>query len=69
MNLIPDVSSSTSLFMAFLINQIAFWPKFNVRDKKVLQLKNGNITLIPDDFNLDKTNFLNSPEVLNEFEK
>jgi hypothetical protein len=48
---------------------IDFWPTFNVNKKEVMQIMKDNITLIPDDFNLEKTNFLNSAKVLDEFEK
>ncbi|KAJ7911456.1 hypothetical protein B0H13DRAFT_2009505 [Mycena leptocephala] len=34
-----------------------------------MQLMRDNLTMIPDDWDVDKTNFLNSPEVLNGFEK
>ncbi|KAI0639960.1 alpha/beta-hydrolase [Trametes polyzona] len=45
------------------------WPRFTPQAKNVLQLKRDNITAIPDDFNLEKTNFLDSARVLNEFQK
>jgi len=45
------------------------WPQFTSSGKEVLQLMRNNITVIADDFDLEKTNFLNSPRVLNEFEK
>ncbi|KAL5503975.1 hypothetical protein ACEPAH_8047 [Sanghuangporus vaninii] len=45
------------------------WPQFTSSGKKVLQLMRDNITVIDDDFNLEKTTFLNSAKVLNEMEK
>jgi len=51
------------------MNPGAFWPTFNAKRPEVMQIMKDNITLIPDDFNLEKTNFLNTAEVLNEFEK
>ncbi|TFK35561.1 alpha/beta-hydrolase [Crucibulum laeve] len=42
------------------------WPKY---PRGVLQLQRDNITVIPDDFDLVKTNFLNTDRVLSEFEK
>jgi len=51
------------------LNPGSFWPTFDVRNPQVMQLKKDNITLIPDDFNLQKTNFLNTDKVLNEFQK
>ncbi|KII89856.1 hypothetical protein PLICRDRAFT_174676 [Plicaturopsis crispa FD-325 SS-3] len=44
------------------------WPAYDSK-KQVLQLMRDNITLIPDDFNVDKTQFLSSQEVLDAFEK
>ncbi|KAF9266390.1 alpha/beta-hydrolase [Marasmius fiardii PR-910] len=43
------------------------WPTYT--NQTLLQLMRDNITVIPDDFDLDKTNFLLTDEVLNEFEK
>ncbi|TDL25772.1 alpha/beta-hydrolase [Rickenella mellea] len=51
------------------LNPGANWPQYTLATKKVLQLQRNNITVIPDDFNLAKTNFLNSAAVLNAFEK
>ncbi|EJD00170.1 alpha/beta-hydrolase [Fomitiporia mediterranea MF3/22] len=45
------------------------WPRFTSKGRQVLQLMRNNITAINDDFHLEKTEYLNSPEVLNEFEK
>ncbi|EIN14306.1 alpha/beta-hydrolase [Punctularia strigosozonata HHB-11173 SS5] len=51
------------------LNPGAFWPRFTSKTKQVLQWMKNNITGIPDDWNVDRTEFLNSREVLNEFEK
>ncbi|KAI0828958.1 alpha/beta-hydrolase [Trametes gibbosa] len=51
------------------LNPGAPWPRFTLQAKNVLQLMRDNITVIPDDFLLEKTNFLNSAQVLNEFQK
>jgi hypothetical protein len=51
------------------VSHTAFWPTYNLKNKKVLQIKKDNVTLISDDFNLGKTDFLNSAKVLDEFEK
>ncbi|KAJ7581661.1 alpha/beta-hydrolase [Mycena floridula] len=62
-------------YMDFYINFIndlnpgAAWPQYTVSDKKVLQLMRDNITTITDDWDVEKTDFLNTAEVLNEFEK
>ncbi|EMD42187.1 hypothetical protein CERSUDRAFT_110727 [Gelatoporia subvermispora B] len=45
------------------------WPEFTLDTKNVLQLMRNNITVIHDDFNLNKTTFLNSERVLDEFQK
>ncbi|KAI0081105.1 alpha/beta-hydrolase [Panus rudis PR-1116 ss-1] len=45
------------------------WPQFTSKEKKVLQLMRDNVTVIEDDWNLEKTNFLLLPEVLAEFQK
>ncbi|KAK0470133.1 alpha/beta-hydrolase [Desarmillaria tabescens] len=45
------------------------WKRYTPTSKHVLQLLRNNITMIPDDWDVDKTDFLNSPFVLNEFEK
>ncbi|OCH95751.1 alpha/beta-hydrolase [Obba rivulosa] len=45
------------------------WPEFDLESRSVLQLMRNNITVIPDDFNLEKTVFLNSERVLDEFQK
>ncbi|KAJ6488120.1 alpha/beta-hydrolase [Mycena vitilis] len=52
------------------LNPGAQWSAFSTTGKRqVMQLIRGNLTMIPDDWDVDKTNFLNSQEVLNEFEK
>ncbi|CAL1694187.1 unnamed protein product [Somion occarium] len=45
------------------------WPEFDLTTKSVLQLLRDNVTIIPDDFLLDQTNFLIEPRVLAEFQK
>ncbi|KAF9048751.1 alpha/beta-hydrolase [Panaeolus papilionaceus] len=45
------------------------WPSYSTKTRKVLQLVRDNITLIPDDFNIVQTNFLNTVQVLDEFAK
>ncbi|KAJ7837789.1 alpha/beta-hydrolase [Mycena olivaceomarginata] len=47
------------------------WPAYNSAGAtgQVMQLLRDNVTVIPDDWDVDKTDFLNSAEVLNEFEK
>ncbi|CDO73084.1 hypothetical protein BN946_scf185007.g138 [Trametes cinnabarina] len=45
------------------------WPRFTPNSKNELQLMRDNITVIPDDFDLAKTTFLESTRVLAEFQK
>ncbi|KAI1793184.1 alpha/beta-hydrolase [Ganoderma leucocontextum] len=45
------------------------WPRYTASSENVLQLMRDNITAIPDDFLIEKTNFLDSAHVLNEFQK
>ncbi|KAF4571165.1 hypothetical protein EYR36_008493 [Pleurotus pulmonarius] len=51
------------------MNPGATWPQYTQAGKQVLQLMRGNITAIPDDFDVDKTDFVNSERVLAEFQK
>ncbi|TBU25305.1 alpha/beta-hydrolase [Dichomitus squalens] len=51
------------------LNPGAPWPQFTQTNKAVLQLMRDNITAILDDFLIDKTTFLDSAYVLNEFQK
>ncbi|KAF8123482.1 alpha beta-hydrolase [Boletus edulis] len=45
------------------------WPRYDTSSRYVMQLMRNNITLIPDDFSIARTNYLNSPLVLAAFEK
>ncbi|KAH7912797.1 alpha beta-hydrolase [Hygrophoropsis aurantiaca] len=45
------------------------WPRYSSSSKQVMQLMRDNITLIPDDFSLARTDFVNSPALLAAFEK
>ncbi|KAI0067181.1 alpha/beta-hydrolase [Artomyces pyxidatus] len=47
----------------------AAWPQFKLASTTILQLMRNNITPIVDDFRVDMTDFENSAEVLNEWEK
>ncbi|RDB19277.1 Lipase 1 [Hypsizygus marmoreus] len=51
------------------LNPGANWPAFTLASRRVMQLLRDNVTLIPDDWELEKTDFLNTVEVLDEFEK
>ncbi|KAG5653648.1 hypothetical protein H0H81_011750 [Sphagnurus paluster] len=45
------------------------WPMYAPTSRNIMQLKRDNVTVIPDDWDVEKTNFLNSAEVLAEFQK
>ncbi|KAG6885765.1 hypothetical protein C0992_004908 [Termitomyces sp. T32_za158] len=45
------------------------WPRYTLQNRSVLQLKRGNITIIPDEWDLDQTRFFNTEMVLAEFQK
>ncbi|KAJ8072177.1 hypothetical protein PM082_015735 [Marasmius tenuissimus] len=45
------------------------WPRYSNSNPQVLQLQRGNTTTIPDDWDLEKERFLNTDEVLDEFQK
>ncbi|KAJ3712185.1 alpha/beta-hydrolase [Lentinula raphanica] len=45
------------------------WPRYSTQSRQVMQLLRGNITAIPDTWDVDKTDFLLTQEVLNEFQK
>ncbi|KAJ3829577.1 alpha/beta-hydrolase [Lentinula raphanica] len=45
------------------------WPRYSTQSRQVMQLLRGNITAIPDTWDVDKTDFLLTQEVLHEFQK
>lgn len=45
------------------------WKAFQPNSKQVMQLLRNNVTMIPDDFELVQTNFINSARVLSEMQK
>ncbi|PPQ83087.1 hypothetical protein CVT25_003791 [Psilocybe cyanescens] len=51
------------------LNPGADWLQFTPTSPRVLQLIRNNLTMIPDTFDLRKTDFSNSAKVLNEFQK
>ncbi|KAJ7621945.1 alpha/beta-hydrolase [Mycena polygramma] len=65
----------TSQIMDYYINFVndlepgAGWTAYDVDAPQVMQLQRNNNTMISDDWHLDKTTFLNSVQVLDEFEK
>ncbi|KAG6860435.1 hypothetical protein C0995_011203 [Termitomyces sp. Mi166 len=70
---VEDDFSNTMLdfWLAFVheMNPGTEWPRYTLQNRSVLQLKRGNITAIPDDWDLNKTRFLNTERVLAEFQK
>ncbi|KAF8207069.1 alpha/beta-hydrolase [Mycena galopus ATCC 62051] len=72
----PVEDAFSQQFMDFYINFVndlnpgGPWQAYSLEGtRQVMQLLRDNITMIPDNWDVDKTNFLNSPEILNEFEK
>ncbi|KAG7090002.1 hypothetical protein E1B28_011624 [Marasmius oreades] len=70
----PSVENEfSSKMMDFWVNFVTDlnpgpeWPRYT--NQTLLQLMRDNITVIPDVFDLEKTNFLLTDEVLDEFEK
>ncbi|KAI0692949.1 alpha/beta-hydrolase [Cytidiella melzeri] len=61
----------TDFYLNFIndLNPGAPWPQFNLETKQVLQLQRNNITVIRDDFNLEKTMFLDSVNTLAQMQK
>ncbi|KAF7773481.1 hypothetical protein Agabi119p4_5648 [Agaricus bisporus var. burnettii] len=46
------------------------WPQFNnAAQRSIMQLMRNNITPVPDDFDVERTDFLNTVNVLGEFQK
>ncbi|KAF5327028.1 hypothetical protein D9619_004786 [Psilocybe cf. subviscida] len=45
------------------------WERFNPRSPRVLQLQRDNVTMIPDDWDVARVDFCNTPKVIGEFEK
>ncbi|KAG7089956.1 hypothetical protein E1B28_011581 [Marasmius oreades] len=73
---VPEVevdfaNTMTDFYLNFIhdLNPGPQWPKYNLGTRPVLQLLRGNITVIPDDWDTDKTSFLNSERVLKEYQK
>ncbi|KIP11686.1 hypothetical protein PHLGIDRAFT_99101 [Phlebiopsis gigantea 11061_1 CR5-6] len=73
---VPEVETDfANQMLDFYINFIndldpgAPWPRYTSQTKQVLQLMRNNVTAIPDDFLSDKTNFLDSQDVLAQMQK
>ncbi|KAJ7037859.1 alpha/beta-hydrolase [Mycena alexandri] len=59
-------------FLNFItdLNPGAEWPPYSLNNtRQVMQLMTKNVTMIPDDWDLERTDFLNSQLLLDEFEK
>ncbi|CAL1694184.1 unnamed protein product [Somion occarium] len=61
----------TDFYINFIndLNPGGGWPVFDSKSKSVMQLLRNNITIIPDDFEVQKTDFLTSPSILAEFQR
>ncbi|KAH7928068.1 alpha beta-hydrolase [Leucogyrophana mollusca] len=72
-NAIEDdfANQMTSYWINFVndMNPGPSWPRYDISSKQVMQLMRDNVTLIPDDFSLTRTDYLNSPPLLAAFEK
>lgn len=71
---IQEVPLSTTMrdFYINFINDLnpgPEWPAFTPASPRILQLIRNNITMILDTIDLEKINFINTPRVLNEFQK
>ncbi|KAH7875721.1 alpha/beta-hydrolase [Lentinula edodes] len=45
------------------------WPRYSTESRSVMQLLRGNTTVVPDTWDIDKTQFLLTQKVLDEFQK
>lgn len=45
------------------------WPKFDVRERKMLQLQNGNTKVIRDDENFYLSDYFIDPSIQQEFQR
>ncbi|CAA7266823.1 unnamed protein product [Cyclocybe aegerita] len=45
------------------------WVPYTLGSKRVMQLLRDNMTMIPDDWDVDRTSFINTARVLDEFER
>ncbi|KAJ8072138.1 hypothetical protein PM082_015696 [Marasmius tenuissimus] len=73
---VPDIeielaNNMTDFYLNFIYNLSpgSVWPRYNLNTRPVLQLIRENITVIPDDWDTDKTDFLNTDRVLDEYQK
>ncbi|EKM61505.1 uncharacterized protein PHACADRAFT_248163 [Phanerochaete carnosa HHB-10118-sp] len=67
-----DFANQMTDFYINFVNDLspgAPWPRYTLETKQVLQLQRDNITVIPDDFLVNKTDFENSPAVLAQMQK
>jgi len=51
------------------LNPGSFWSQYTSENKQIVRWSNDNITAVLDDFDVAKTDYLNTMRVLNEFEK
>ncbi|KAK1229434.1 hypothetical protein PQX77_007513 [Marasmius sp. AFHP31] len=73
---VPDIeielaNNMTDFYLNFVYNLSpgSVWPRYNLNTRPVLQLIRENITVISDDWDTDKTDFLNTDRVLDEYQK
>lgn len=68
---LPFANQLLDSYITFVthLNPGPAWPMYTKNKANVLQLIQGNVALIPDDFDQVKTDFLNSEGVLRQFQK
>jgi len=67
-----DFSNQLRDFFINFVNDLnpgGGWPRYDNQTRMVMQLMRDNITAIPDDWDVDKTDFSNTELVLGEFQK
>ncbi|KAJ3545410.1 hypothetical protein NM688_g5628 [Phlebia brevispora] len=71
----PVENEFANQFLDFYVNFVndmnpgPEWPQYELSTKRVLQLMRKNITAIPDDFSIQGTTFLESADILAQFQK
>ncbi|KAJ3499904.1 hypothetical protein NLJ89_g10025 [Agrocybe chaxingu] len=67
-----DLSSQMRDFYINFVNDLnpgPAWVPYTPGSKRLMQLLRDNVTMIPDDWDVERTSFINTARVLNEFER
>jgi len=73
--MVPELEALANALKDYFISFVSdldpgdAWRPYTNESKEVMQLVNQNMTMIRDDWDIEKTDFLNTAAVLNEFEK